>query len=670
MEEKNEEKDKITKDSNEKIIIEKIKTEDNESNDNINFNIINPEENTEFEENIFFNHYFLTLRKVQLEPIINGNAKPYIMVLEYLNDNFMNKKNIQDANNETLSQILGRIKQFTNSREENFNKKFLENIKSYSEILGLEKSSTILFPVFYKILRDKINTKINFAKNLLPLIDYLYFQGNEGIKIIQNSILPVIEEFYKPNINPNYQKIDIKNNIEYNEELENELTNLLTENFIKASKIIIDYNKSNNISNIEMLNKILSYSRKDEGEINLGIKGKKLCIEFIAKLGCDLGDDISYKYLLPQMEIFVKDKDVKLHFILSLPDILERYTSNFVLQFIFELLNTLSNDKSPTVRKTVIEIFPRVLLIIKQKSNNELQKYFDILEKMMNDSKKKVRYSIINKIGEIIKCLLKNELSKKLLDFYIKTIEKYYDEKDEFLIEEQNLKKISKAYYFAYNFPAVLKYYGKEEWSKLKKIFVFMCNDTDDNQVIFSIISSFHEVSKILGEDITINDLLPLYNNFLQSKNNFIKKYSEDNLYKLLTVANNKIKENYFDFINNTLYNFNVNDNSKIINNITTNIKIDYLNGLRSYFNLYESEKIYNVILPKCVQMCMDKVFIIRKKSSKVLGEIILDLYNKNYKKDELFKILESFGYNSKFKQRINFVNICKSILAVKNKHF
>ena len=159
MEEKNEEKDKITKDSNENTIIEKIKTEGNESNDNINFNIINPEENTEFDENIFFNHYFLTLRKVQLEPIINGNAKPYIMVLEYLNDNFMNKKNIQDANNETLSQILGRIKQFTNSREENFNKKFLENIKSYSEILGLEKSSTILFPVFYKILRDKINTK-------------------------------------------------------------------------------------------------------------------------------------------------------------------------------------------------------------------------------------------------------------------------------------------------------------------------------------------------------------------------------------------------------------------------------------------------------------------------------------------------------------------------------
>ena len=673
MKETNEkEEDKIIKNSNDDIKNEAIKTNTNKNDNNINTNICHPEKNMEFDENIFFNHYFLTMRKFQYEPTINGDSIPYIMAPEFLNANIMNKKNIQDATKETIHQILGRIKQFTNSKEDNFNKLFLKNIKSYTEILGIEKASTILFPLFYKILEDKINTKIEFAKNLLPLIDFLYFHGNEGIKIIENSILPVIEEFFKPSNNNSNKLNRNKNNKKIQENidnLENELTKLLSENFIKASKIIIDFNKSHNINNTYMLNKILSYARKDEEEINLGIKGKKLCVEFIAKLGCELGDDITYKYLLPQMEIFLKDKDVKEDFTRSLPDLLERYNVNFLSQFVFELFNMLSTDKSQIIRKTVIEIFPRMILITEQKSYNiELKKYLDILEKMMNDPKKKVRYAIINNIGEILKVLEKNQLTNELFDFYIKTIENYYDDKDELEIETENdLKKKSKAYYFAYNFPAVLKYYGKEQWSKLKKILILFCNDTNDNQVIFSIISSFHEISKLVGENITTSDLLPLYDKFLQSKNNFIKKLSEDNLYKLLTISNNKIKENYFTFINNTLYNFNTNDNNNIINNKIINKKIDYLNGLKSYFNLYENEKIYNSILPICIQLCTDKAFIIRKKSSKILGEIILDLYNQNYKKDELIEILEVFSFNKKFKQRINFINICKSILNVKS---
>ena len=49
-----------------------------------------------------------------------------------------------------------------NSNDDNFNKIFLDNIKSYTEFLGQEKTETIIIPVLSKIVEDKINTKIYF----------------------------------------------------------------------------------------------------------------------------------------------------------------------------------------------------------------------------------------------------------------------------------------------------------------------------------------------------------------------------------------------------------------------------------------------------------------------------------------------------------------------------
>ena len=88
------------------------------------------EQNEEFDENLHFNHYYLAQRQMDLEPIITGNAFPYIMSREFLYSYFEDKKNYKNATNETYPQILGRVKQFTNSNDDNFNKIFLNNIKN------------------------------------------------------------------------------------------------------------------------------------------------------------------------------------------------------------------------------------------------------------------------------------------------------------------------------------------------------------------------------------------------------------------------------------------------------------------------------------------------------------------------------------------------------------
>ena len=47
-------------------------------------------------------------------------------------------KDIKPAIKETIPQILGRIKQFQNSKDEKFNMVFLDNIQAYAESIGLK----------------------------------------------------------------------------------------------------------------------------------------------------------------------------------------------------------------------------------------------------------------------------------------------------------------------------------------------------------------------------------------------------------------------------------------------------------------------------------------------------------------------------------------------------
>ena len=122
--------------------------------------------NTEFNEIIYFNHFYLAQRQMDFKPKISGDVIPYMMSRDYLYSLFEDKRNYKNATNETYSQILGRVKQFMNSNDDNFNKIFLDHLTYYWEVLGKENSESILIPVLSKIVEDKINTRIYFLKIL------------------------------------------------------------------------------------------------------------------------------------------------------------------------------------------------------------------------------------------------------------------------------------------------------------------------------------------------------------------------------------------------------------------------------------------------------------------------------------------------------------------------
>ena len=59
----------------------------------------------------------------------------------------------------------------------------------------------------------------------------------------------------------------------------------------------------------------------------------------------------------------------------------------------------------------------------------------------------------------------------------------------------------------------------------------------------------------------------------------------------------------------------------------------------------------------------MDSIYKVRTTSCKIMAELIMYLYHKDYKKDNLAKLFKAYAFNKKYKQRMNFIKISKAIL-------
>ena len=626
------------------------------------------ESNDEFDENIYFNHYYLAQRQMELEPVITGKVFPYMMSREFLYSYFEDKKNYKLAKDETYPQILGRVKQFMNSNDDNFNKIFLDKIKSYTEILGKEKSETIIIPVLSKIVGDKINTRIYFLTILESYIEYLYNLGEDGIEIIKNNILNIIEELYRIKFDP--QKEKLKNNYVITEEKQKQHDSLLFDRFVQISKVLIKTDYKDYIYNI-----IIDFGKPKNDKDEKSIEKKILCIKLITSLSADFGEEFTKKNILPLLDQFILEENIEIMEETSLAFItlIKILNIEFIGEYTLESLQKISHDKFWVIRKKSLEVLYKIIYELKnkyKKENNDYHRASDyvkkiilLIETFIEDKKKKVRMFLIEKFGEIIKPLDINEMSEKLLDFFIKTVEEYYGNEDN-LINLENKKKLN--FYFAYNFPAVLLYYTSDHWEKLKNIYNYLCKDEDIN-IRKSIISSFHEISKILGKEITQNDLLPIYNKFLEyEESSFTRILAEKNLPKILSNLDQETRDKYSNN-KNIGYNNIISKDNNIINKLNQNKKIEYLKNILSYFTLYDNDIIYNNILSKCIYLSFDRIYKVRTTSCKIIGAIILYLYKKNYKKDKLLKLLEVYAFNKKIQQRINFVKISKSILFVDN---
>ena len=629
-------------------------------NENLFFSFPDLEMNTEFDEKIVFSHFFNTFHYLEFDND-NTNPNPFLIYKEFNYGYFEEIKLIKESKKVSLNIVLGHIKKFSTSSEIEFKKNFIENIQLYSDSIGIENTNILLIPSLAKILDESYELKIIFLKNLIPFIDLLSTKGVIGYKIINDNILYIIDELYHQR---NFENDDF------------EMNKLLFDCLVKVSKIIISKDK-------EKCNMILQIILSFASDFNNSTQNSDLCIKLIKNLCEDFGEKYTENYLLPQLIFYAQDKrdEIRKEVLLSIPNICEVISSEIIKTTIYNMIKKLSNDSIWTIRKCVIEIMPNVLKSFKEKSFHSLnllisgtnaKPFLEIIEKLISDEQKYVRYTIIKKIGEIICHLDKDELSIKLFDYYKDTIDEYYANKEQIneIQNDDNLIKteiksigINDLYYYAYNFPSVLFCYGVSFWPKLKNLYFNLCNEKD-LKIRKSIISSFHEVSTILGKELTEKELLPIYNKFLDSNEKTEQNLSLRNLPKILNNVNKETKKKYYKYFEAVSIFQNNNENKvRNFNFINWKNKLDVAESILCYFNLYENNIIYQSIIPQSITFCLDQIYQVRKVAAKVLATLIVYLFDDNYNKDKLIELIKTFSYHKKFQHRITFVKMCKVFL-------
>ena len=311
---------------------------------------------------------------------------------------------------------------FSSSHDLAFTRKFLDNIKTYAEIIGIKNTSDILVPALAKIVDENLNVKIKFLENLLPFIDFLCSNGDEGINILKNNMINILQELYS-------QKKE-----DYNEQMKK----LLFKNFVKIAKNILPYDTNQSILYI-----IIGFGNEDnyrthlkknkqENEKNLKIDEHKiLCIRYIRNLAEGFGKEITERYLLPQLTSFTVEKndDIKKELLITLPIISEIVAVEFISSKVYDILKRIGNDLNPNLRKVCVIAIAKIIKIFKNKCQEiknlkkddkkfSAKNFVALIEKLSKDKDNNVRYKIIEKIGEIIAPLDPDELSLQLFEFY------------------------------------------------------------------------------------------------------------------------------------------------------------------------------------------------------------------------------------------------------------
>ena len=635
--------------------------------------------NVEFDEILYFNNYFSVFRKIEFENPINQNSFPYLISREFNYSYFEDKRIIKSTSQETKNQIIGRIKQYSITRDEKFTKFFLDNMNSYAEALSLEETSNFLLPALAKIVDETVAVKIYFLKKIANLIDFLSSKGDEGVNLLKKNVINILEELYHPH------------GFEINDE---EMKKLLFDNFIKAAKAIIPKDKDNYV-----LNMIVSFGYEESANKDFILEHKILCIKFISKLAEFFGKENAVNYLLPQLNFFSdeQEQNIKKEILKSLPSLCEVLPYDIIRTKIYKIIKRLVGDPLWRIRKTCAEIIPKILNIYKKKADEHVKNeinydkkklsvkhYINLIEKLSLDDQKFVRHTVLEKIGEIVSSISKeyDELPIKLFNFYKESAENYYFNKSKIMYSdvssENSMKTISTInskgvrvkystddinFYFAYNFPAILYIFGKEYWPKLRKIYTNLCNESNP-KIRSSIISSFDEICKIIDKENIEIDLLQYYDIFLESEDSKEKNIAIRHLPKILNLVSKETRQKYLKYFEAvSIFKDNQGEKIRNFNFISWKNKLDVIEGILCYFNLYDNNTIYKFIIPQCIIFCLDRISKVRTVSSRVFGNVINYLFNEKFDKNKIYKLIECFAFHKKFHQRINFVKMCKVLI-------
>ena len=576
----------------------------------------------DFDEIISFNHDNLNYRMAncfKTKELLNEGSFDLLMtnVFIYSGDaidiNFM--ENMSNA--ESVKNIRKKI---NNYKTDDIQVKitFIENVSFYTKIVGFQETAQSILPILSDLPKEKEVLTERFFHDFNKFVDEVVKFGDKAYFILKDHMIKLINDVTSNTSNA-------------------ELLKTVSNGLIYMTKFMKEKDKGDHVLKI-----VIQMSQENDNE-----QKKIIAMNLFGRLSPLVGVELIISYIIPQINFFSNDPSFKVRKEVAsqLKNICAKIDKDTFKKKILPVYKTISNDSAWQVKIVAAEILPE---ITKFCDNDIISKeLLPIYKNFVHEEKTQVRNIAIEIFGEFIS-LIKKESSddfSELLDFYVKTITELST------LKKENRTIIQKC---AYNFPAVLQFFGAESWPKLKPCFIKMATEKDE-KIKMPLGAAMGEISKLLGSELTESDLLEYVDRFFKGsgQNSELKIKILTSLPDIIKNINSNKKNTYLEFIKYMIGN----KDDKWRKRVTFCKIIGKFNGT------YSDNIIYKRVFPIAINFCFDDVSYVRSISARKNSRLILQLITgKEEYRDKTMKIIKSFAQSINFRYRQLFIFMCRHL--------
>ena len=583
----------------------------------------------DFEEMINFNHTYLNYRITKVfsdKPALDASTFNLLMTNVFIySGNIIDFKASMTSlsNTDAVKNIRQKINAYKDSDLTN-KITFIENVPFYVKTVGFQETVESILPIINDLPREKENLATRFFNVFPKFVDEIVKFKEKGYFILNEYMINLICEFLTNN-----------NNI-YKKNLN--LVKSISDGLVYMTNFIKDEHKGESVLTI-----VIKMAQDDDDD-----RKRESAMTLFGNLTPLIDTDLIQLYVIPQVNSFVDDHsgNVRKEVANQLYNISKKVSKEIFKRRLLTVYKKLSKDTLWNVKKAAAEILPKIT----QLCDSEIisRDIIPIFKSFAQDEKSVVKNAAVEVFGEFISLIDKNDAGNftELLDFYVDTIQKLTTKgkKDDKTIIQK----------CAYNFPAVLLFFGKDSWEKLKPCFTLMANDKDE-KIKLPLASSLGEISNIIGSDLTESDLLEFVDKFF--KNSSQSSELKIKILKVLPEIIKNIPSNrknvYLEFIKYMIGN----KDDKWRKRVTYSKIIGKFNGT------YSDNIIYKRVFPIAINFCFDDISQVRTNSAKHNSRLILQLISsKTEFKNKTLTIIKSFAQSINYKYRQLFVYMCRHL--------
>ena len=576
----------------------------------------------DFDEMISFNHTYLNYRvarclatKEQLNEATFGLLVTNVFI--YSGDIIDIKSMANMSNSEAVKNVRKKISDYKDA-DIQIKITFIENVPFYVKTVGFQETAESILPILTDLTKEKDILNERFFNVFPKFVDEIVKFGEKAYFILKEHMINLIRDILSTTKNANILK-SVSDGLVY-------MTNFMKEDDKGGSVLTI----------------VIQMAQEDEDE-----QRKERAMHLFGSLAPLVGSELIQCYIIPQVNSFVNDSSYKVRkeVATQLINICEKIPQDLFKKKMLPVYKKLSTDSSYLVKKVAAENLPKITKLCDTETISK--ELLPIFKNFVQDEKGAVRNVAIEIFGEFISLIKPNETESftELLDFYVDTILEINSQKKE------NKTIIQKC---AYNFPAVLQFFGPQAWQKLKPCFVKMANEKDE-KIKMPLAAAMGEISKLLGSELTESDLLEYVDKFFKSssQNSELKIKILSVLPEIIKNVPSNRKNSYLEFIKYMIGN----------KDDRWRKRITYCKIIGKFNGTYSDAIIYKRVFPIAINFCFDDVSHVRSVSARRNSRLILQLISsKTEFKDKTMKIVQSFAQSINFRYRQLFIFMCKHL--------